>query len=229
MIGISWPRRERVADAVLTRFFFQDRLATGLLVTIIMLWYLAQIGVLILGWDKDVVQWMFTTESFPAPSPGLFFAIISHAFPPRSTHLFGNVALLWFFAGESERHMRRAELVGFFVVTALAAVLIGTAISGGSTMGASGGVLAFIGFYCIHIVLKHRAEFEFDALTSGGPTDTPLRTYWGLMLVLTPIVLVPYMLGQLAGFLPTGRADIVGHLTGFLYGMAYAAVRSRIR
>lgn len=229
MIEITWPRRDRVADAVLTRFLFQDRLATGLLVTVIMLWYLVQIGVFFLGWDMDLVQWMFTTESFPAASPGLFFAIISHAFPPQSTHLFGNVALLWLFAGESEQHMRQVEVVGFFAVTALAAVLIGTAVSGDSTMGASGGVLAFIGFYCVHMVLKHRDEFKFDALTSGGPTNTPLRTYWGLILVLTPIVLLPYMLGQLVGLLPVGRADVVGHLTGCLCGMGYAVARSRVR
>lgn len=228
MIEVNWPHRKRVANAVLIRFFFRNRLGTGFLVTVIMVWYLVQIGVLFLGWDKELIQWVFTTESFPVPSPGLFFAIISHAFPPQLNHLFGNVALLWLFAGESEQHMRRAEVVGFFGVTALAAVLIGTAVSGDSTMGASGGVLAFIGFYCVYMVLKHRDEFKFDALTSGGPTNTPLRTYWGLILVLTPIVLVPYMLGQLAGLLPVGRADIVGHLVGFLCGMGYAAIRSRI-
>jgi membrane associated rhomboid family serine protease len=153
MIEVNWPHRKRVTDEFLTRFFFQDRLETGLLVTVIMVWYLVQIGVLFHGWDKELIQWVFTTESFPVPSPGLFFAIISHAFPPQLTHLFGNVALLWLFAGESEQHMRRAEVVGFFVVAALAAVLIGTAVSGDSTMGASGGVLAFIGFYCVHMVL----------------------------------------------------------------------------
>jgi membrane associated rhomboid family serine protease len=95
-------------------------------------------------------------------------------------------------------------------------------------MGASGGVLAFIGFYSVHMVHNHRDEFEFDALTSGGPTNTPLRTYWGLILMLTPIVLVPYMFGQLTGFIPVDQADIVGHLIGFLCGIVYAAIRSRI-
>jgi membrane associated rhomboid family serine protease len=223
----NWPLSRRIADSVLSRFLFRDRPGTKFLVTAILVWYLFQIGALYLGWDKEVIQWVFTTESFPVPSPGLFFAIISHAFPPQFTHLFGNVGMLWLFAGESEQHMQRAEVVGFFGVTALAAVLIGTAVSGDNTMGASGGVLAFIGFYCVHTVLKHRDDFEFDELTSGGPTTTPVQTYWGLILVLTPIVLVPYMLGQLAGLLPVGRADVVGHLVGFLCGMGYAAIRSR--
>jgi hypothetical protein len=86
MIEVNWPHRKRVTDEILTRLFFQDRLGTGLIVTVIMLWYLVQIGVLFLGWDKELVQWVFTTESFPVASPGLFFAIISHAFPPQLTH-----------------------------------------------------------------------------------------------------------------------------------------------
>lgn len=225
---VDWPGRERVISAVLPRATFQNRSATELLVTVIMLWYLVQMGVLFLGWDKALAQWVFTTASFPALSPGLFLAIISHAFPPQLTHLFGNVALLWLFAGESEQHMQPVEVVGFFVVTALAAVLIGTAVSGNSTMGASGGVLAFLGFYCVHMVFNHRDRFELGTLTSGGPTDTPLRTYWGLVLMLTPIVLVPYLLGQLIGLIAVGRADVVGHLVGFLSGMGYAAVRNRL-
>lgn len=229
MIKVNWPSRDQLTKPFLTRFFFQGRLGTGLLIMVIMLWYLVQISAVSLGWETELIQWVFTTESFPVLSPGLFFAIISHAFPPQLTHLFGNVALLWFFAGESEQHMKRTEVVGFFVVTALAAAVLGTAVSGDSTMGASGGILAFVGFYCVHMALKHRDEFEFNALKTGGPTNTPLRTYWGLFLVLTPIVLVPYMLGQLAGLLPVGRADIVGHFVGLLFGMGYAAFRSRIQ
>lgn len=229
MMGFNHPHCEQVAEAIQSRLFFQNRLGTGFLTTVIMLWYLFQIGVVFLGWDKELIQWMFTTESFPALSPGLFFAIVSHAFPPRITHLFGNVAFLWLFAGESEQYMRQAEVIAFFVITAQVAVLIGTAVSGESTLGASGGVLAFIGFYSVHMFLEHRDEFEFGALTSGSPITTPVRTYWGIVLVLTPIVLIPYMLGQLAGLLPVGRADIVGHLIGFLFGIGYAAARSRIR
>lgn len=227
MSEAKWPDRERVADAVRSRFFFQDRSATGLLITVIMLWYLVQIGVLFLGWEKELIQWVFTTASFPRLSPGLFLAVISHAFPPNVTHVFGNVAVLWVVAGESEQHMLRGEVMGFFAVTGLAAVLVGTAVSGDSTLGASGAALGFLGYYCIHMILRHRDEFKFEALTTGGPTATPLRTYWGLMLVLTPVVLVPYMLGQLVGLIPAGRADIIGHLTGFLCGMSYAVIRTR--
>jgi len=228
MSEVNWPRRGNIIDAVLSRFFFQDRLATGLLITVIMLWYLIQMGVLFLEWEKELIQWVFTTASFPRLSPGLLLAVISHAFPPKLTHLFGNVAVLWVVAGESEQHMQRGEVVGFFAVTGLAAVLVGTAVSGDSTLGASGGALGFLGYYCIHMLLKHRDNFEFEALTTGSPSETPLRTYWGLMLVLTPMVLIPYLLGQLFGFIPAGRTDIIGHLTGFLCGMSYAMVRNRM-
>ena len=226
MSEVKWPGRGRVADAVLSRFYFQNRFATGLLITVIMLWYLVQIGVLFLGWEKELIQWMFTTASFPRPSPGLFLAVVSHAFPPNMTHLFGNVAVLWVVAGESEQHMLRSEVIGFFAMTGLAAVLVGTAVSGDSTLGASGAAFGFLGYYCIHMILRHRDEFRFEALTTGGPAETPLRTYWGLMLVLMPAVLVPYLLGQLAGLIPAGRADIIGHLTGFLCGMGYAVFRT---
>lgn len=190
MSETEWPSREKVIDAVHSRFFFQDRLATGGIITIIMLWYLFQIATLFLGWEKGLIQWVFTTEAFPNLSPGLFLAIISHAFPPQVTHLFGNSALLWLFAGESEQHMSRLEVGGFFVVTAQAAVLVGTAVSGESTMGASGGGLAFIGFYCVHMVLEHRDEFEFDTLGSKGLTSTSPRAYWGAILILMLILLL---------------------------------------
>lgn len=43
--------------------------------------------------------------------------------------------------------------------------------------------------------------------------------------MLTPVVGIPYMLGQLAGIIPAGQADVVGHLTGFLCGIVYAWLR----
>lgn len=229
MIGIDWSSRERIIPAIHSRLVFQDRLATELIITAILLWYFFQLAVLFISRDMGLVKWMFTTESFPALSPGLVLAIISHAYPPRVTHLFGNIAFLWLFAGESEQHMGTLEVSVFFVVTAQVSVLTGTAISGGSTMGSSGGVLAFLGFYCIHMVLEHRNEFELETLESKGLSNTSLRTYWGLALLLTPIVLVPYMVGQHVGFISAGRTDVIGHLTGFLCGVGYAVVRSMIR
>lgn len=219
----------QIAEMIRHRFYSQNQPATELLVTVILLWYLVEIGVLLLGWDKESIQWMFTTKSFPQLSPGLFFATISHMPPPQITHLFGNVTFLWLFAGESEQHMRQIEVIIFFTVTALVAVLAGTAIYVDSTMGASGGVMGFIGFYCVHMILKHRESFKFDVLTSEGQTDAPVRTYLGLGLVLTPVVLVLFLFGQLIGLLPTGQDDIVGHFTGLLFGIAYATGREKFR
>jgi len=82
--------------------------------------------------------------------------------------------------------------------------------------------------YSLGFSNEHRDKFEFDSLTSGDSVTAPVRTYWGVILVLTPIVLTLYLLGQLAGFLPVGRADIAGHLIGFSLGMGYAMVRSRM-
>jgi len=219
-------RDQGIADGIRTRLRFEDRLATGYLALTIMLWYLVQIGVVFLGGDKAFIQWMFTTQSFPALSPGLFFSIISHAFPPRLTHLFGNVAMLWLFGGECEQHLGKVELVGFFVVTSLASVSLGTAVSGQNTLGASGGILAFVGFYCVHMVGTHREVFDFETLTEAGSMG--LRTYWGVILALTPIVLILYSVGQIIGLLPVSRTDAIGHLTGVLCGIGYAFIRSRI-
>lgn len=225
MSEAGWPSRERATEMIQRRLFFRNRPGTKLLVSVIILWYVFQLATLFLSWDKEMLQWVFTTGSFPVLSPGLFLATISHAFPPRLTHLFGNVALLWVFAGESERHMGRLEVVVFFVMTALVAVLAGTAASGGNTMGASGGVFAFIGFYSVHLVLDHHEELEFDTLGAKGLLDTSPRAYWGVAMAVTAVIMVPYLTGKLAGIVPVGSEDVVGHLTGFLFGVAYVMAR----
>jgi membrane associated rhomboid family serine protease len=192
------------------------------LIAVIMSWYLFEIAVLVLGWEIERLQWWFTTESFPALSPGLFLAIISHAPPPQSAHLLSNVIGLWLFAGESEQHMTKLEVGVFFMVTSWLSVLAGTVVLGQNTMGASAGVLAFLGFYCIHLFLEHREKLELHHFNFTTATGASLRAYMGLFLVLTPIVIIPYLLGQLAGIIPAGNSDMVGHLTGFLCGMIYA-------
>jgi membrane associated rhomboid family serine protease len=143
-------------------------------------------------------------------------------------HLLGNVALLWLFAGDSEQHLSPRGVIGCFLVTAVPAVLVGTALSGKSTMGASGGVFGFIGFYCLHMALEHRDTLEFDALTDGGPGKVTFRIYWSVILVALPIALLVALVGQLVGLVPVGRADVVGHLTGLLCGMSYAVAREHL-
>ena len=83
---------------------------------------------------------------FPAFSPGLVLTIISHD-PPNVTCICENVAFIWLFAGESEQHMRVAEILSFVGATALVSVTVSTAVTGNSTPGASGGALAFRGVY----------------------------------------------------------------------------------
>lgn len=226
MTEIACLDRDRVKDGIYRRIFFQDRLATGVLVSVIMIWYLVQIGFQLFAWDTAQARWLFTTESFPQPSPGLFLAIISHSFLPDYTHVFGNAAGLWLFGGESEQHMGPLEVGAFFVLAAEAAVLLGTAISVDSTMGASGGVFAFIGFYCVHMTVAHRDEFQFGKFETASLSDLPPRPFWGLLLIVTPIGLVLYFGAQLAGFVPVARADVVGHLTGLLLGIGYATGRA---
>lgn len=228
MNGAKWPSQERVIDEIHSRLLFQNRLATGLIIAVIVWWYLFEIVVVLFAWDAELFQWLFTTKSFPAISPGLFFATISHQLPPQMTHIVSNVVGLWLFAGESEQHMSTLEVVGFFVTTALVSVLVGTAISVDSTMGASGGVFAFIGFYCIHMVLEHQNELELDTLGSTDSAASPLQTY-GIGLLITPIVMIPYLLAQLTGFVPAGQSDVVGHFTGLLCGMGYALICSVTR
>lgn len=195
------------------------------IIVVIMLWYMFEIATLILGWELERLQWWFTTESFPALSPGLFLAIISHAPPPQSTHLLANVIGLWLLAGESEQHMTKLEVGVFFVVTSWLSVLAGTVVLGENTMGASGGVLGFLGFYCVHMFLEHQERLELDRLSSTTASKISFRTYVGVLLVLTPFVLIPYFLGQLVGIIPAGNSDMVGHLIGFLCGMIYGYLR----
>lgn len=213
----------RAANLILPRLRLENRLVTGSIILSIFAWYLFQLVVFFQGSDEEFVLWMFTTESFPAFSPGIFFAIISHAFPPNFTHLSGNIVFLWLFGGESEQHMGQLETGAFFVTTALASVLTGTALSGDNTMGASGGALAFIGFYCVHMTLDHREKLDFDTLRSNGLSS--LRVYWGVALFIAPVVIVLFLIAQAIGIVPVGRADVVGHLTGVLLGIGYAVAR----
>lgn len=214
-----------IGNALAKRFAFQDRPTTAVILSVILGWYLIEIAVAVLQWDPVLVKWIFTTESFPSLSPGLVLAIISHAFPPNWTHIVGNVLVLWIFAGESEQHMGRLETLGFFVMTSLFAVWIGTALSGRNTLGASGGALAFIGFYGVHIRLQHDKLVKKSEYEHGLLSEESLQSCWGVAVVIGPPVLVVYLLGQLAGLVPVGRADVIGHLTGILCGMSYAFIR----
>lgn len=229
MSDLNIPSRERVFSVLQRRVLFQKRLVTMWIIAVVLLWYLFEIAILIIGWEIERLQWLLTTESFPALSPGLFFAIISHRPPPYYAHLLSNIVGLWLFAGESEQHMSKVEVGVFFVATSWLSVLAGTAVLGENTMGASGGVLAFVGFYCVHMVLEHREKLRLYPLRSTAEADPSLRTYGGFFVVLTPVVGIPYLLGQLAGIIPAGQADVVGHLTGFLCGIVYAFLRSVTR
>jgi len=223
--GASAPTRAALVDELRRRLTFTDRPATQSLVLVILLWYGIQIGTLYLGWTDDQLQWVFTTASFPELSPGLLLAIVSHAFPPNMTHLLGNSGFLWLFAGESEQHMGAIEVLTFFVATALVSVTVSSAVTGDSTLGASGGALAFVGFYGAHLLLVHRDRLALD--TSGyGPLDEgALRTYWQGALLLFPIGFGLFMIGQHVGPVPAGRADVIGHSVGLMLGVGYAVGR----
>lgn len=225
MTRLDWVGGEWLSRTIFPRLAFQDRIATGLLVLTLLLWYVVQLGVVVLGGDRALIQWLFTTDSFPAPSPGLVVAGLSHTSP---MHLLGNVALLWLFAGDSEQHLRRLGVIGCFLVTAVTAVLVGTALSGKSTMGASGGVFGFIGFYCVHMALEHRDTLEFDALADGGLGKVTFRICWSITLVALPVALLVALVGQLVGLVPVGRADVVGHLTGLLCGIGCAVAHEHL-
>jgi membrane associated rhomboid family serine protease len=208
------------------RCTFENRLATQALVLTILLWYGVQIGVVLLGWSVEQFQWAFTTESFPEFSPGLVLAIISHDLPPNVAHVLGNVAFIWLFAGESEQHMCRVEVVGFFVATALASVTISTVLTGNSTLGASGGALAFVGFYGAHLYLAHWDPEELEAMDHTWCKPAKLRACWRVAMVITPLAFVVYSVGQYANLVPVGQVDVIGHLVGVVLGIGYAVART---
>jgi membrane associated rhomboid family serine protease len=211
------------------RLAFENRLATEALLLVILLWYAFQTAVVYLGWSVEQLQWAFTTESFPEFSPGLLLAIISHDLPPNVTHVLGNVAFLWLFAGESEQHMRGVEVIGFFIATALVSVTVSTAVTGDSTLGASGGALAFVGFYGTHLYLAHWDSTELEAMDNAWLEPAKLRVIWRVAIVASPLALAVYAVGQYIGIAPVGRTDVIGHLVGVVLGVGYAVGREWIR
>ena len=226
MNGIKTQPWMALVNEFRRRCTFKNRLATQAVVLIILLWYGVQIGVVLLGWSVEQFQWAFTTESFPEFSPGLVLAIISHDLPPNVTHILGNVAFIWLFAGESEQHMRRVEVIGFFVTTALASVTISTALTGNSTLGASGGALAFVGFYGTHLYLVHWDPEELEAVDHALRKPAKLRAYWRVTMVVIPLAFVVYSVGQYANLVPVGQVDVIGHLVGLVLGIVYAVART---
>lgn len=210
------------------RLTFRERPATQSLVLLLLLWYSVQLGTLYLGWAVSQWQWVFTTESFPALSPGLILAVISHD-PTNVTHILGNVAFLWLFAGESEQHMDSGELVGFFIATALISVTVNSAVKGDSTLGASGGALAFVSFHGSHLFIAHREALELDTSDYGLLEEGALRAYWQGALLLFPPGFVLFTIGQYAGVVPAGRVAVIGHLVGLIVGVEYAVGRDLIR
>lgn len=214
-----------IADALRRRLAFEHRPATKSLLVVVLLWYGVESIALAAGWPAHKLAWAFTTASFPHLSPGLVFAIISHTPPPNVTHLLGNIAFLWLFAGESEQHMHRYEVVGFFVTTAWASVIVSTAIRGTGTMGASGGALAFVGFYGIHRFLGHRDTLGLDTRTYSWREPAALRSCWQILVLLLPAAIMLYSAGQWIGVVDSGRVDVLGHLLGLGLGVCYAVWR----
>jgi membrane associated rhomboid family serine protease len=227
MTDSSEELRDELYQIFTKRVVFQSRLATGGIIAVILFWYLFQIAVLFAGWSPELILWVFTTESFPVLSPGLFLAIISHSFFPQVTHVMANVAMLWVFAGESEQHMRRWTVVLFFMTAGLISVLGSTAISGSNTLGASGAALAFVGFYSTHRFLDHRGQLRLDLVKHGPVASDSLRVYWDVSLVIVPLVLLLYFLAQWTGQIPSGRTDVLGHSIGLVYGIVYAILRTQ--
>lgn len=220
--------RPALVDECRRRLTFQERPATLSLVLVLLLWYGVEIGTLYLGWTVAQWQWMFTTASFRALSPGLVLAVISHD-PASVAHLFGNVAFLWLFAGESEQHMGGLELVGFFVAAALVSVTVSSAVTGDSTLGASGGALAFVGFYGAHLLFAHRDALALDT-SDYGPMDVgALRAYWQGASLLFPIGFGLFELVRYAGVAPAGETAVLGHLVGLVVGVGYAVGRRLVQ
>lgn len=222
--GVESVSRRSLVDEVHRRLTFQERPATLSLVLVVLVWYGVEFGTLYLGWTMQQWQWVFTTDSFPALSPGLVFAIISHD-PTNARHIFANVAFLWLFGGESEQHMSSVELVGFFVATALVSVTVNSAVTGDSTLGASGGALAFVGFYGAHLFLAHRDALALDVSDYAPLEEGALRAYWQGALLLFPIGVALFTIGQYTGVLPAGQVAVIGHLVGLVLGVGYAGGR----
>jgi len=224
-MSVASAARPSLVDELRRRLTFQERPVTQSLILVLLLWFGIQIGTLYLGWTVAQWQWMFTTASFPALSPGLVLAAISHD-PTNVTHILGSVAFLWLFAGETEQHMSSVELVGFFVVTGLMSVTVNSAVTGDSTVGASGGALAFVGFYGAHLFLVHRDALALDTSDYGALDAEALRTYWHVTLLLSPPWLVLVTLGQYTGVVPAGEVAVIGHLVGVVLGVGYGVGRA---
>jgi membrane associated rhomboid family serine protease len=224
--SVASAARPSLVDELRRRLTFENRPVTQSLVLVLLVWFGIQLVTLSLGWTVAQWQWVFTTESFPALSPDLVLAIISHD-PASVTHLLGNVAFIWLFAGESEQHMGGGEVLGFFIATALASVLVSSAVTGDSTLGASGGALAFVGFYGAHLILAHRDSLALDASDYGPVDPGALRAYWQGVLLLLPIGFILFTIGQYTGVVPDGRTAVIGHLAGLVLGVGYAVGRER--
>ncbi|MFC6977077.1 rhomboid family intramembrane serine protease [Halomicroarcula sp. GCM10025709] len=235
MAGCEWgppafdadlSRWALLAGVARRRLAFEDRPGTEVILAVIVGWYLIQLGTLATGWETDRALWLFTTESFPQLSPGLFLAVISHAFPPNVTHLPGNAAFLWLFAGESEQHMHTSEVLAIFVVAGLCSVTISTALTGTNTLGASGSVLAFVGFLGAHLVVGHWGDLELHGGKYGTVDPRALRAYWQAAVLLLPIGVGVITVLQFGGVVEAGRTDVIGHLVGLICGVGYGIARA---
>lgn len=236
MAGCEWGSAEfdadrswwaLLVDTVRRRLTFEDRPGTGVILAVLVGWYWIQLGTLAAGWETDRVLWLFTTESFPQLSPGLFLAVISHAFPPNVTHLTGNAAFLWLFAGESEQHMHTSEVLAVFVVAGLCSVTISTALTGTNTLGASGSALAFVGFLGAHLVVGHWDDLKLNGSQYGRVDPRALQSYWQGIVLLLPIGIGVVTMLQFGGVVQVGRTDVIGHLVGLVCGVGYGVVRAR--
>lgn len=209
---------------------FQTRYTvTAILVFFLILWYEIQLlAVGLFDPPKETIQYWFTMRSITHPTPGWLFAPISHAFPPKYSHLIGNVGIIAVFGGLAERHLSPRSYLAFFIVTGFLGAALHTANVnlGGELAAVKGASAAAYGlmFYSTY----HIAQQHDDELLIGKSVDTgaewmrimPRFTYsWVVLLV--PIWVALHLLMKLTGILSAGDVAVDGHATGALLGVCF--------
>ncbi len=197
------------------------------LIFVLMAWYIVQTAALFAGWDSTKLGYWFATNASMDPTPGMIFALFSHAFFPNTGHILSNLVVLTVFGGASERHMSAKEYISFLLVVGYAATFLSTAIKSSSTLGSSVAVYGYAAFYPVHMLLIHRdnTAFRSEKFRVLPTNKESVRVYRELILILVPPALLVLFLGQAVGLIPVGQQNVMGHAIGFLLGASWALGR----
>lgn len=188
--------------------FFREHVVTTAIFLICIYTFLAMLFTAYV-WGVDAISYWFVLSPGFTPTPAWVLSLFAHVSFP---HLLANVLGILILGSYLEERLPKPQLVSVYLVTGILSGLIHTNITGLTGAGASGAVLGWGGFYCVHFL---KCEW------TDNPSDRVELMQFGIALALPLAVGFEFLFRWWAPNMTESYAHLCGMLLGLLYGWVY--------